>query len=111
MMAHDSSSSPPPRILSDETTAALRTAVLGHLRKGPGDGEALGDAVARVVAEARERDMRAEELILAFKALYDALPEPGSAAARAEQMHLRERLVTACINAYYGIDGADGKGR
>ena len=52
--------------------------------------------------------MGAEELILAFKALYDALPEPMSAAARAEQMRLRERLVTACINAYYGNDG-DGR--
>ena len=105
MMAHDSSSSPRPRALSDETTSALRTAVLGHLRRAADDSDALGDAVSRVVAEARERDMRAEELILAFKALYDALPEPASAAVRAEQLRLRERLVTACINAYYGTDG------
>lgn len=105
MMAHDSSSSSRPRALSADTTTALRAAVLGHLRRSPDGDEALGGAVARVVAEAREREMRAEELILAFKALYDALPEPSSAAARAEQMRLRERLVTACINAYYGVDG------
>ena len=104
-MAHDSSSSPRPRALSDQTTTALRTAVLGHLRRSPDEADALGEAVAKVVSEAREREMRAEELILAFKALYDALPEPTSAAARAEQMRLRERLVTACINAYYGTDG------
>ena len=70
------------------------------------DGEAkLGHAVAAVVAEARERAMRPEELILAFKALYDALPEPASAVARAEQMHLRERLVSACIRAYFFVEG------
>ena len=108
MMAHDSSS-PPPRALSDTTTDALRSAVLGHLRRNPGGDAALGQAVALVVAEARERAMRAEDLILAFKALYDALPEPNSAAIRAEQMRLRERLVTACINAYYGADSNDGR--
>ena len=109
-MAHDSST-PRSRALSDTTTAALRSAVLGHLGRAPGGDAALGQAVGLVVAEAREREMRAEDLILAFKALYDALPEPSSAAARAEQMRLRERLVTACINAYYGVDGADGKGQ
>ena len=109
MMAHDSSSQRP-RALSDTTTAVLRSAVLGHLGRTPGSASdgALGHAVGLVVAEAREREMRAEDLILAFKALYDALPEPGSAAQRAEQMRLRERLVTACINAYYGVDVADG---
>jgi hypothetical protein len=95
--------------LSDTTTNALRTAVLGHLRRNPDGDSALGQAVALVVAEARERDMRAEDLILAFKALYDALPEPHSAAVRAEQMRLRERLVTACINAYYRDDRVDGR--
>ncbi|HEX2780322.1 MAG TPA: hypothetical protein VHM30_12540 [Gemmatimonadaceae bacterium] len=83
--------------------------MLGHLRRDADGDNALGCAVALVVAEAREREMRAEDLILAFKALYDALPEPMSAAARAEQMRLRERLVTACINAYYGSQ--DGGGR
>lgn len=108
MMAHDSSA-PTPRVLSPSTTAALRSAVLGHLRRDVEDDHALGRAVALVVAEAREREMRAEDLILAFKALYDALPEPSSAAARAEQMRLRERLVTACINAYYGSQDGDGR--
>ena len=53
MMAHDSSLSPRPRALSDETITVLRTAVLGHLREGTGEVDALGSAVARVVAEAR----------------------------------------------------------
>ncbi len=51
--------------------------------------------------------MRPEALILAFKNLYDALPEPMSAVARAEQMQLRERLVSACIRAYFASTAED----
>ena len=94
---------PHPRDLSAQTTAALREAVLHHLQHTSDGDASLGRAVAAVVAEARERQMRPEELILAFKGLYDALPEPSSAVARAEQMQLRERLVTACIRAYYQV--------
>ena len=79
----------------------LRGAVLGHLERGSDGDEGLARAVSAVVAEARRESMRAEELILAFKTLYDSLPEPKSAVARAEQMQLRERLVSACIRAYY----------
>jgi hypothetical protein len=105
MMAPDSPHKSTSRELSTQTTATLRAAVLRHLERGD-DGEAsLGRAVETVVAEAREREMRPEELILAFKNLYDALPEPPSAVARAEQMQLRERLVTACIRAYYRVGG------
>lgn len=81
--------------------AALRAAVLGHLERGSEGDDELANAVSVVVAEARRESMRAEELILAFKQLYDSLPEPKSAVARAEQMSLRERLVSACIRAYY----------
>jgi hypothetical protein len=80
---------------------ALRDAVVRHLEQGSEGDHELANAVSVVVAEARRESMRAEELILAFKQLYDTLPEPRSAVARAEQMHLRERLVSACIRAYY----------
>jgi hypothetical protein len=105
MMAHDSRFSPEPRPLSDDTLAVLRTAVLGHLEQNPDPERGLEQAVAAVVDEARERSMRPEELIIAFKALYAALPDPATTAARAEQLRLREQLVTACIRAYYARDG------
>ena len=101
MMAPDHPYQPHSRSLSAQTTAALRDAVVQHLERGSDGDDSLGRAVSIVVAEARDREMRAEELILAFKHLYDALPEPKSAVARAEQVHLRERLVSACIRAYY----------
>jgi len=105
-MATNSSNQPHPRVLSAPTTAALRDAVLRHLERGADGDDSLARAVSMVVAEAREHAMRPEALILAFKNLYDALPEPKSAVARAEQIHLRERLVTACIRAYYEGDGS-----
>ena len=104
MMAPDQPYQPRPRKLSAETTASLREAVVRHLEQGSHGDDSLERAVAIIVAEARVREMRAEELILAFKTLYDALPEPKSAVARAEQVHLRERLVSACIRAYYDHD-------
>jgi hypothetical protein len=107
-MAHDSRFSPAPRPLSDETLAVLRTAVLGHLERKSDPDRGLEHAVAAVVDEARERAMRPEELIIAFKALYATLPDPRTAAARAEQLHLREQLVTLCIRAYYARDGKGG---
>lgn len=100
-MASDPPYQPHVRALSPETMSTLRTAVLRHLERGADGDEELASAVSTVVAEARRESMRAEELILAFKQLYDSLPEPRSAVARAEQMHLRERLVSACIRAYY----------
>jgi hypothetical protein len=100
-MASDSPYQPHVHQLSPATMAALRDAVLRHLERGSEGDEDLARAVSVAVAEARSESMRAEELILSFKQLYDSLPEPKSAVARAEQMHLRERLVSACIRAYY----------
>ncbi|HET7456962.1 MAG TPA: hypothetical protein VFJ74_04845 [Gemmatimonadaceae bacterium] len=101
------------RPLSESTTAALTAAVRRAVGQPPpplDDGaapavdrdRALRDAVAAVVAEARERKMRPEELLTAFKSVLDAIPEAQSGVlGRVEESRLRERLVTLCIKAYY----------
>jgi hypothetical protein len=102
MMVPGSSAGPGPRPLSAESAARLRDAI----RRGSADGAddaPLRDAVGAVVAEARERDMRPEELIPAFRSLLDSLPELHPVAGRFEESKLRERLVTLCIKAYYGV--------
>lgn len=104
MMAHDSRFSPEPRPLSNQTLALLQAAVVEHIERSPSTDDGLQRAVAAVVNEARERSMRPEELIVAFKALYATLPDPRTSAARSEQLRLREQLVTACIRAYYATD-------
>ncbi len=101
MMAFDSRSTPESRPLSDATLGALREAVL-HLWTTPASAvDPLPAALARMVAEARERALRAEEVIVAFKGLLATLTELNASERRLEAVHFRERLVTECIRAYY----------
>lgn len=101
MMAFDSRSTPEPRALSDDTLLALRAAVL-QLWLNPTTSDAvLVSAIGRTVHEARERALRAEEVIVAFKTLLLDLPELGAPDRRLEAVRFRERLVTQCIKAYY----------
>ena len=113
MMAFDSRSTPEPRTISEPTRAALAAAVV-RLWQDPGgwrraDSEvrrveldaALVAAVDRMVREAQARALRAEDVIVAFKALLAELPELTAADRRLEAAHFRERLVTECIRAYY----------
>ena len=100
-MAHDSRSTPEPRPLGDATAAALKEAVL-RLWNHPLEGDGpLRDAIAQAVVEARQRSLRAEDLILAFKDLLAHLPELGAPDRRLEAVRFRERLITLCIKAYY----------
>jgi hypothetical protein len=101
MMAYDSRSTPEPRPLGDATNMALRDAVL-RLWTNPEDGDAaLQAAIAQMIAEARQRSLRAEDLIVAFKDLLTHLPELSAPDRRLEAVRFRERLITLCIKAYY----------
>lgn len=113
MMAFDSRSTPEPRPISDPVRALLADAVLraweepARWQRGADGGAtsdvgaALAAALGRVVAEARERALRAEEVVVAFKALLASLPELNVPERRLEAVHFRERLITECIRAYY----------
>jgi hypothetical protein len=101
MMANESRDRPERRALSDESVTALRAAVLQHSRE-PGASQAeLKRALERVAAEARQRQMLPEELIIAFKAVWESLPEVQGTGSGADELRLRERLITMVIKAYY----------
>lgn len=101
MMAYDSRSTPEPRPLGDETVAALREAVL-LVWSDPENGESsLQAAIAGMVDEARQRALRAEDVIVAFKDLLSRLPELAAPERRMEAARFRERLITLSIKAYY----------
>ena len=62
--------------------------------------EALTEAVRRFVSDSKACQARVEEVIMAFKRVWYALPE----AARCERNQreaLRTGLVTYCINEFY----------
>lgn len=101
MMAHDSRSTPEPRPLGEDTVATLREAVL-LVWAHPDQGEAaLQAALAQMVREARQRALRAEDVIVGFKDLLSRLPELADPERRLEAVRFRERLVTLSIKAYY----------
>jgi hypothetical protein len=102
MMAFDSRSTNERPRLSAQTVAELRQAVL-LLWTAPdaADGQ-LGTAMDALVREARERALRAEDVLIEVKGLLADLPELEAPERRMEGARFRERLVTRCIKAYYG---------
>ena len=62
----------------------------------------LGRVLRQVVTEARNRQIRAEQLILILKNVWDSLPDARYAIDREAQTQIRQRLITLCIKAYYG---------
>lgn len=99
MMAFDSSHSPPSR-LDDATVDAVRDALRPYLIDDS-DPSALQRALLRMSAEAREKDMRAEQLLVSLKDIWHSLPEVRAMTDTAEQVRLLQRVVTMCIKEYY----------
>ena len=99
MMAHDSSYTPPSR-LHDETVAAVRAALRAYLANAS-DPAPLQSALMRMSAEARERAILPEHLLVTLKDLWGALPEVRSMTDSGEQVRLLQRVVTMCITEYY----------
>lgn len=90
---------PEPRPLSETTLEQVRRA-LQERRQSPGVGDSDVQAALQVMAaEARERSLRPEELIVTLKQLIDEAP--GNRLGSGEDRRLREWIVTTCIRAYF----------
>lgn len=101
MMAYDSRSTPERRRLSDATVSELRRAVLRFWEQPSAVDGALVAAMEELVREARERALRAEEVLVEVKAVLANIPELDAPERRMESARFREQLVTRCIKAYY----------
>ncbi len=99
MMANDSSPASPSR-LDDDTVAAVRTALRGYLANTT-DTAALQAALVALSAEARQRSMLPEQLLVVLKEIWGTLPEVRGMSDVGEQVRLRQRVVTMCIKEYY----------
>lgn len=99
MMAHDSSH-PPPSRLDDDTVAAVRGALRAYLSPSA-DHTALQGALVRMSAEARERAILPEHLLVVLKDVWGTLPEVRAMTDAGEQVRLLQRVVTMCIKEYY----------
>jgi hypothetical protein len=91
---------PPPR-LEASTTDALR-AILGEaVRKGNHTDE-LRDTLCTVAAEARQKGIQAEQLLVILKDLWYSLPELSRASNPGAHTALLRELISRCIQEYYG---------
>lgn len=98
-MAFDSSQTPPSR-LDEATVAAVRDALRGYLSDGS-NAAPLQDALVRMSAEARDKRMHAEQLLVQLKDAWSTLPEVRAMTDAAEQVRVLQRVVTMCIKEYY----------
>ena len=85
---------------------ALRDVLRRYARQG---GSSLSDAEWRAPArlmcdDARARGVRVEELLVGLKRVWPTLIEP-ERIQRLESSHLLSRLVTLCVEEYYGPVG------
>ena len=102
MNAHDSGyHREPARSLTEGTLALLRQAIEQRWGDPSAAERPLRDALAVVAAEARARTLRPEELIVAVKGVLAELATIHPGLTSADELRLRERVVTWCIEAYY----------
>ena len=87
--------------LSGATVARLRTVLTRHIAHPDVADPDLAQVLRQIVVEARNRKVRAEQLILMLKNVWDSLPDTRYAIDREAQLEMRQRLITLCIKAYY----------
>jgi len=89
--------------LTPEAMGLLRNTLTAWMR-GYGESDAsLGPTLHAVAAEARERGIRAEELLVTLKSMWFEIGgEPSTSSGSATGHRLLDEVVTACIKAYYG---------
>jgi hypothetical protein len=98
MMAHDSS--PGPNALPEETIESVRAALVRYVG-APTSGDELGVALRHMAAEARDRSMLPEQLLVVLKDIWHSLPSVRNMSDATDQVRLLQRVVTMCIKEYY----------
>lgn len=87
--------------LSAATVARLRTVLGRHIDHPEEADPELAAVLRQVVVEARSQHIRAEQLIVSLKHVWDALPQARQAIDREAQALAKQRLITLCIRTYY----------
>lgn len=98
MMVNESTSDRPE--LSAEALQALESAMREYVATGV-SSPTLEPALAQIAAEAREKKIRAEQLLIALKDVWFGLPAVERARTSEEQNAMLQRIVTLCVRVYY----------
>lgn len=86
--------------LAADTLDALRSVMQRALRNGDHEQE-LQSVLARAAAEAREKNIHAEQLLVIMKELWFSLPDLRGADDSERQTKLLQGLISRCITQYY----------
>lgn len=88
------------RYPSRATVEVLRAALIRYLG-GVIEDDQVRDALAVLAREAQERRLHAEQMIVAFKQVWNEMPDVQAIHNLEERKSLLDRLVKLCIDAYY----------
>jgi hypothetical protein len=97
MMAFDRTPAPQ---LDAETVDSLRSVMDRALRRG-NHGNELQDVLTRAAAEARDKAIPPEQLLIIMKDLWHSLPELRRTTDSEKQTELLQELISRCIERYY----------
>ena len=98
MMAHDSSAPRPE--LSASAIADLKQSLAKFL-SNPSDTTGVDKALRVLTAEAREKHVHAEQLLVVLKEVWVGLPSIRSTTTGEPHNALLQRVITQCIREYY----------
>ena len=87
--------------LSEGTMKELRAALTEQMKQPNGPTPELARLLKKVGAEARQNNIRPEELLIIFKQLWNSLAESLRPQNAEQHERMRQNLVTLCIQAYY----------
>jgi hypothetical protein len=100
MMAFDRTPSRP--ALEPQTVDALRNALATSVVQG-NHVENLRDLLCRAAADARSKEMQAEQLLVTLKEIWYSMPEVTNASSAAVGNTLLQELISRCIQEYYAL--------
>ena len=98
MMAFDRSPSPP--TLEPHTVEKLRAVLASSLTDGSHSDD-LKQLLCVAAAEAREKGILAERLLILLKDIWYSLPDVAGARSSASEHKLLQELISHCIHEYY----------
>jgi hypothetical protein len=87
--------------LSDSTVKELQAALMEQMKSPDGPTPELTELLKKVGAEARQKNIKPEQLIVIFKGLWNSLAESLRPQDPEQQERVRQNLVTLFIQAYY----------
>lgn len=88
--------------LSASAVTRLRNVLSRHIEHPDVADPDLASVLRQIVIEARNRHIRAEQLVVILNKVWSTLPDAPYAIDREAQSLVRQRLITLCIKAYYG---------